>query len=299
MDFAAGVIFFNEAASLKRCLDSLTDFDRVYCVDGRFPMYPGTSELSTDGSREIVKQYPNAELADCFGDEVEKRNRYLELAARDGIKYVLIIDADEWLSYKDWQLFRKECESLATPSIYRMFAFDGVEGFYRQPRLVHHPELFEYFLSHCVFRFKPTRYYANHGEFSTYVVKGFRIMSDDSLRSDQHLQDLETYQKRLVNYEGVTQFANIEANALPVDKECCVYNRAAPTGWVRETLLVEEGKPYALMHDVDNGKYEKKEIPVSEAYEEVKEYTDGVSAYKVMRNIVTNRVIRRPIKPGE
>src|SRR5215212_1670147 len=76
---AAGIIFFNDYSSLKRCLDSLIySVDVIFAIDGKFPNFPADSDLSTDGSRELVKSYPRCMLIDFPRSEFEKRGKYLE-----------------------------------------------------------------------------------------------------------------------------------------------------------------------------------------------------------------------------
>src|SRR5689334_22428156 len=94
---AAGLIFYEDAKSLVRCLDSLDNFDCVICVDGRFSEFTSCANeagLSDTGTREIVESYRNTLLIDYpRRDEVRKRNAYLQLAKE--YDWLLVIDSDE------------------------------------------------------------------------------------------------------------------------------------------------------------------------------------------------------------
>ena len=66
------IIFYNDYLSLKRCLDSVIDgVDIIFAVDGKFPNFPGDSQLSTDGSGELVKSYSKCLLINSPESEPE------------------------------------------------------------------------------------------------------------------------------------------------------------------------------------------------------------------------------------
>jgi hypothetical protein len=97
MKIAAGIIFYNDGISLKRCLDSIADnIDIIFAIDGKFPNFPNDKPLtSTDGSIDVVKSYPNALLVHYIAPEFNKRQHYLELCKEHNIDILLIIDSDE------------------------------------------------------------------------------------------------------------------------------------------------------------------------------------------------------------
>lgn len=138
---AAGVCFYNDKLSLRRCLESLQkdNVDLVFCVDGRFKQFgePGKyPELSDDGSRELVLSYDNTILIDMPNSwETQKRQAYLKACEDFNIDYLLIIDADEYILYDphdptvgtNWALFIDKmiqtCESV-TYKLYNVFGID-------------------------------------------------------------------------------------------------------------------------------------------------------------------------------
>lgn len=261
MKFGVGLIFYNEAKNLKRCLPTLGEFDKIYCVDGRFPLYAGhASPLSDDGSRKIVKKCANAVLIDCpLTDETAKRNAYLKAATQDKIDVVVIVDADEYLIEKDWRKFVRECKKFPEESIYRMWAYNA-SSLDPQPRLIFRPELFEYYLRHYVFRHKPTGRFAMHSEFSKRVVEGFKIATDDTLRTKAHIDHLSKYQFRLVEYEQsiLTDSSDIPNLDIikPLMAQITTRSCKPPSGFVCETEDgLKDGERVHLYHNAKTGEY--------------------------------------------
>ena len=93
---AAGVCFYNDYLSLRRCLESLQkdNVDLVFCVDGRFKQFGEAGkypDLSDDGSRDLVLSYDNTILIDMPNSwEVQKRQAYIKACEDFGIDYLLI-----------------------------------------------------------------------------------------------------------------------------------------------------------------------------------------------------------------
>lgn len=82
---------------MKRCLDSVIDgVDIIFAVDGKFPNFPGDSQLSTDGSGELVKSYSKCLLINSPESEPEYKKwaRYIEHSITHSIDILLIIDSD-------------------------------------------------------------------------------------------------------------------------------------------------------------------------------------------------------------
>jgi hypothetical protein len=104
----AGIIFFNDYFSLRRCIGSIIDgVDIIFAIDGKFPTFPVDFQLSTDRSRELVKSYSKCLLIDCPNPEFEKRAKYLELCALYSVDVLFIINSDEFvINNHDWETFR-------------------------------------------------------------------------------------------------------------------------------------------------------------------------------------------------
>jgi hypothetical protein len=106
---AAGIIFYNDYFSLERCLASLVNgIGIIFAIDGKFPNFLGDSNLSTDGSRDLVESYPRCMLIDFPRSEFEKCSKYLEYCFTYSVDILLIIDSDEFvLNNADWNIFRR------------------------------------------------------------------------------------------------------------------------------------------------------------------------------------------------
>lgn len=190
--FAVGCSFYNDAASLERCFDSIVlnlpmRYLTVLCLDGKYAGYPERAPLSTDGSREVVFAYQERYGKDKFQlfdfpnlQERYKRQKYVDLAAQQGYKFLLIVDSDEWVVCKKpselideikaidimWHR-RKELDNRPPgsapisnidqiPRIGNVHMVRGVEAnnegyivnFAQRPRLWHRPEHMHYTTKH-------------------------------------------------------------------------------------------------------------------------------------------------------
>ncbi len=93
---AIGINYFLEAENIKACLESLRIFEKVYCIDGRCTHFDYPRVTSDDGSFGIIASYSNTvNFPMPKRDQVEKRNKYLEMAQDVGFDWVLQVDADE------------------------------------------------------------------------------------------------------------------------------------------------------------------------------------------------------------
>src|SRR5918992_3610006 len=94
---AAGIVFFDDEKGLQRCLSSIQSFvDLIITIDGKFKYFEDDHDLSIDNSRKIVESFPNA-IYYCYPNltEIDKRNKYLEIAGTKEIDFLLVIDSDE------------------------------------------------------------------------------------------------------------------------------------------------------------------------------------------------------------
>jgi hypothetical protein len=124
---AAGVIMYNDVKGVSRLLESIYQgLDLIIVVDGKFPQYPGSSDLSCDGSRETVLSFDNTLLVDCPASEYQKRSMYLSICEQEKVDYLLILDTDEYAeSGADWQAFRHnmvEMVEVKHGGIYNVFS---------------------------------------------------------------------------------------------------------------------------------------------------------------------------------
>jgi hypothetical protein len=232
---AAGVIFYNDAKGLERLLSSIHEgVDLIICVDGRFPQFPASTDLSSDGSRDIARSYDNVLLIDFAASEHEKRSKYLAVCEKEKVDYLLIVDTDEYAEEgADWQAFRHNMVQAAEvkhQGLYNVFAvlmeinsqeyqktvqdkpytvwtkdnMTGIEyGYY--PRLWYRPEQMEYNQgTHYLFRNKnpKNRLHFQETNPAIEIINGVRFLHRNTYRSQDALQARRQYQLGfLVPYE--------------------------------------------------------------------------------------------------
>lgn len=240
MIITACICFYNAAAELERCLDSLDlgkkeGIDYAICIDGKFPNFKGNSRLSNDGSRQVVNSFSKTVLLDKPDYEIHKRNLYLDIC-KDNTDYILIIDSDEYVDpSRDWKLFRKNLKEMHTNNPLRdIWGVDlesnsddyvetvqlimgqpyqkkkkhswDVKEFQPKPRLWYHPWQFEYFLNHYSWRHRDKTHpeYLRESVYSVTMwdtIKGIQILHDHRLRSQEYLDKRLEYHRWLIQFE--------------------------------------------------------------------------------------------------
>lgn len=110
---AAGIIVYNDAAGLDRCLKTIHEnVDRIFVIDGRYPDWGKADDpkFSTDDPQSVCRKYgSHVEYHQLYAPQKDKRTRYLELAK--DCSFLLVIDADEFVINADWSTFRNELET--------------------------------------------------------------------------------------------------------------------------------------------------------------------------------------------
>lgn len=122
MTIAAGIVFFDDEKGLQRCLSSIhTYVDVIIAVDGKFKHFKDDHHLSVDNSRKVVESFRNAAYYWYPNlTEIDKRNKYLEIAGSKNIDFLLVIDSDEY-AVIDMNKFAK---NLAKIKEYKTSAYD-------------------------------------------------------------------------------------------------------------------------------------------------------------------------------
>jgi hypothetical protein len=71
--------------------------DLIIAIDRKFKHFEDDHELSVDNSRKVVESFPNATYY-CYPNltEIDKRNKYLEIAGSKNIDFLLVIDSNEY-----------------------------------------------------------------------------------------------------------------------------------------------------------------------------------------------------------
>lgn len=200
LSIAAGIVFFQDSAGLKRTLDSLKDFDSVIAIDGAFTAYNSIERLSTDGSRELCKKYPNVHLIDmpdCL--QVDKRARYMEYAAEIGADHLLIIDSDEWIE-GDISRFKANLPAEAGVFCVSYYNFENQQM--PAARLISRPEKYTYHLAHGIMKEIGTDNIFKLRGVQSEVIEGIVMKSDDALHTTDYMRENDACQDRMRIYEA-------------------------------------------------------------------------------------------------
>jgi hypothetical protein len=94
------MLCYQQSKSLSCHLKTLTDFDYVICVDGKHNSNEGPA-LSDDGTRDIIMSFPNTILIDApWLKQIDARNLYIKRAAQLGCSWLLVLEANEYITNK-------------------------------------------------------------------------------------------------------------------------------------------------------------------------------------------------------
>jgi hypothetical protein len=222
MTIAAGIVFFDDEKGLQRCLSSIQScVDLIIAIDGKFKHFEDDHDLSIDNSRKVVESFPNA-VYYCYPNltEIDKRNKYLEIAGSKEIDFLLVIDSDEYAVIDNNELSKNlaEIKEYKTgtsadgkrkdiPDVYGIKIFEKhfeKPDFIREryiERIFYKPANLRYHLIHCnlIDVDDPTRNFTTRKYTSE--INGITLYNDDDLRSHHYLQSSIQYQSNLLQSE--------------------------------------------------------------------------------------------------
>jgi hypothetical protein len=220
---AAGIVFFDDEKGLERCLSSIhTSVDLIIAIDGRFKHFNDDHSYSFDNSRKVVESFANTEYY-CYPDltEIDKRNKYLQIAGSKNVDFLLIIDSDEY-AVIDMSMFSKNLAKIKeyktsvnvdggktndTPEVYGINIF---EKHFEKPdyireryieRILYKPAKLRYQFIHCnlVDVDNPSRNFTTRKYTSE--INGITLYNDDDLRTNHYLERSVEYQRNLLESE--------------------------------------------------------------------------------------------------
>jgi hypothetical protein len=222
MKVGAGVIFFEDAMGLRRCLKSICPVvDLVMAIDGRFRDFEEIHDTSKDGSSEVVETFDNARYYNFPNlTEIEKRNKYLELAQSQNLDFLIVLDSDEY-AVVDQNTLKTNLEEIlrqkkydesfrgSIPEVYGIKMYD--EQFERQNFIV------ERYNERLLYKPGNLRYHRIHSNLIdicdtnrnfttakyTSVVDGITLYNDDRLRTPDYIKKSIQYQTLLFSSERI------------------------------------------------------------------------------------------------
>ena len=207
MNCDVGFCFYEDSLdTVKRCIESLKDHVRyIFAIDGKFEFFHSDKELSSGVVRDYLRSVDNVVLVDAPNlKENDKRQIYLDLARERKSDYLLIIDADCFVTEDtDWDGFYHDLESLQTQEVKPKVYCIGVQTTQKIswfPLLWYRPYLLKYMKTHNFWKdttdgsiYKST----NNGTRAAHIF----IKSNDKLRTEDYLVKSRAYQGRLMEYE--------------------------------------------------------------------------------------------------
>ena len=206
--FGCAVVFYNDLASLRRCVDSVYgNVDYILALDGKYVYNDSPEPLSTDGSREYIRDVakdfegqglflidaPN--LREC-----EKRQIYCDISKDYGIDVLLILDSDEFIYCADWMRLRHECyqkmivRDKMNWHIYNIAFREPMD----RPRLWFQPWKIQIGPTHYDFCLKddPKCREINLGGDSFHTIGNIVVSHRHNLRTAEHMFARENWEKK-------------------------------------------------------------------------------------------------------
>jgi hypothetical protein len=200
---------YQEASVVERHIQSLKLgelIDYAIFIDGPFPGFPGSYE-SNDGTREIIKSYDKTVLVTMPAEEYFKRELACHISRSLGCRFILIIDADEYLIRRNVERFRGNLEKVINSGTDRNifginYNFGAPDQFYDRPRLWYKPWEVGY-IGGSHWRFKNlyhSKYYDPTIQIDRWdsVVEGIVIREDSTQRPTYREKLGIEYQNKII-----------------------------------------------------------------------------------------------------
>lgn len=240
---AVGVSYFNSVKELPRLLNPIyKHVDLIIGIDGRYPLFDWKSNVSTDGSTELLLQKYNAvvEVNRDPVEQIDKRNQYLEIADKAGMDFLLVLDTDDYLSrksqYQNWELFYQELADLPQEdnlaNIYFWMSPKWVKNWnvvkdnsWVPYTRVIRPNKIRYRLSHWTYVLKDN---PDWFEAANYTMKGLRFTANSVYRSKEYVQAGYKWAKKQMDEEN-KRFADPEFRRMKFSYQVRMIQKALKT----------------------------------------------------------------------
>ena len=215
MRFGVLVSFYQDKDRLSRLLESVAgEVDLALLIDGRYPGFGRNKSLpplSTDGSREVCKSFDNTVLVDCFGTQIEKRNKYLQLCKKYDLQFGIIVDSDEYIDYgADWETFRYVAQKRVRLDVnmYRIYDIRYREqngwDLGERPRLWYRPWEVRYDVKHYRWFIKAKNHLDRpvyEGNAGRALIPGITIKHNRDARPKERNAVMDRYEDWLLQHE--------------------------------------------------------------------------------------------------
>lgn len=201
---AAGINTYANPEHLERTLSTIQAIDQRFVIHGRYPTYKYVDPQSLHRTRQVCDKFANTQLVDLNAHEIDKRNRYLELAK--DYDFLIVIDNDEYVppQISDWSTFRKglfsaifECPGAQVFDIY----FGGpISESGARPRIFYKPSTIKYWEKHFWWITEDRRLLKGRSD-SAKLIEGVVLLHDRSNKSEEYRNARKEYGQWLMYNE--------------------------------------------------------------------------------------------------
>ena len=186
----------------------------VIGIDGRYPLFDWPHNKSTDGSTELLHNKYNAEIVQFREpvEQIDKRNKYLEIAEKEGMDYVLVLDTDDYVHprYQKWDKLYQQLEKRSDELLFNMWFWESplheknwntvTDNAWHLYTRVIKPSQVRYVITHWTFidRDHPELFILPEGEPLEHV----RFDSDSTLRNKDYVKRGYVWAEKQMNEEN-------------------------------------------------------------------------------------------------
>ena len=197
--------------TVQRAIESVKDHvDHIFAIDGKFEFFQSDDELSSTEIRDYLSKIDNVVLVDYPNrKENEKRQVYLELANDHQSDYLLILDADEYVtSDTDWTKVKMYLDYHYAESIlpkiwgveFRVtYDSDKKKKNIGLPRIWQRPYLIQYLKTHNFWKFSDGNIWKSQINFTK--IPHIYMKGNDKDRDSEYVKKVYDYQVKLMKYE--------------------------------------------------------------------------------------------------
>ena len=234
---AIGLSGFQCRNEIPRALDEVyPHVDLMILGDGKYPAFDWPSDYSTDGWLDFAKEkYPNVITYKFAGEQSAKRQKYLDIAAKEGMEFLIVFDSDEFIDhnknrprYPNWDIFydrlTRATKAFPEESLFQMWAYlpslsewdragnVTAENTY-QPyvRIIKNPGEIKYSsMNHHSFVKRDSE---EHDWINSWIViDGVRFSMDSKLRDKQLLESRNKWTLKQLDDETMRLYHYFEKN---------------------------------------------------------------------------------------
>lgn len=211
VELDVGFCFYeNSLETVKRAVESFRYHVRnIYAIDGKFLEFESSDLLSTPDVRNYLRSIDNVVLVDAPNElEHNKRQIYLDLCNRDKSDYLLIMDADEYITDEtDWDVTYTHLEALLEqgkgPAIFgvTLKPYGTSKKDLGYPKIWRCPGQIDYLETHNFWKFRTDgRVFKSSIDWPR--LKGIFSKGNDELRDKKYLDESYAYQLKLMKRES-------------------------------------------------------------------------------------------------